>query len=85
MKIRTLNKQSNVIGKNIRKYRNSRGYSQREVCNKLALLGVNMYHSDLSDIENSKHHIKDYEILALCKVLNITREEIFEGTDNIFN
>ena len=29
--------------------------------------------------------IKDYEIIALCKVLNITKEELFENTDNIFD
>lgn len=85
MKIRTFNSKSNVIGKNIRKYRELRGYSQRQLSDKLALIGINIYHSDISDMENLKHHIKDYEILAFCKVLKITRDQLFEDTDNLFD
>ena len=43
------------------------------------------YHSDISQIENGKLMLKDFEIIALCKVLQITYDQIFENTDNLFD
>ena len=85
MKMKKLNGQSNVLGKNIKKYRKLRTLSQRELSNKIALLGIDIYHSDISLIENQKLFIKDFEIIAFCKVLGITYEQIFEDTSNIYD
>ncbi len=85
MKFKRINGKSNVIGKNIKKYRNLRHYSQRELSDKLALLGIDVYHSDISLIENQKLFLRDFEIIAFCKVLGITLEQIFDGTDNLFD
>ncbi len=85
MKFKSFKNKANVIGKNIKKYRELRGYSQRTLSNRLALLGVTIYHNEISRIENQKLFIKDYEILAFCKALNITKDELFENTDNIFD
>ena len=85
MKMKKLNGQSNVIGKNIKKYRELRQYTQRELSDKIALLGIDIYHSDISLIENNKLLLKDFEIIAFCKVLGISYDQIFEDTDNIFD
>lgn len=85
MQIKKLNGKSNVIGKNIKKYRELRHLTQRELSNKIALLGVDIYHSDISQIENEKLLLKDFEIIAFCKVLNVSYEQLFENTDNIFD
>lgn len=85
MQVKKLNGKSNVIGKNIKKYRELRNLSQRELSNKIALLGIDIYHSDISQIENQKLLLKDFEIIAICKVLNVTYEQLFENTDNIFD
>lgn len=85
MQVKKLNGKSNVIGKNIKKYRELRGLSQKELSNKIALLGVDIYHSDISQIENEKLLLKDFEIIAFCKVLNISYEQIFENTDKLFD
>lgn len=85
MQVKKLNGKSNVIGKNIRKYRELRHLTQRELSNKIALLGIDIYHSDISQIENEKLLLKDFEIIAFCKVLNVTYEQLFENTDNIFD
>ena len=77
MKVKKLNGKSNVLGKNVKKY--------RELSDKIALLGVDIYHSDISQIENQKLLLKDFEIIAICKALNITYEQLFENTDNIFD
>lgn len=83
MQVKKLNGKSNVIGKNIKKYRELRNLTQRELSNKIALLGIDIYHSDISQIENQKLLLKDFEIIAICKVLNVTYEQLFENTDNI--
>lgn len=85
MKFKKINGKSNVIGKNIRKYRELRKYTQRELSDKIALLGIDIYHSDISLIENNKLFLKDFEIIAFCKVLGISYDQIFEDTDNIFD
>ena len=84
MKIKKIDGKSNLVGKNIKKYRELRKLSQRELSDKIALLGIDIYNSDISQIENQKLLIKDFEIIAICKVLNITYEQLFENTDNIF-
>lgn len=85
MQVKKFNGKSNVIGNNIRKYRELRKLTQRELCDKIALLGVDLYHSDISQIENGKLLIKDFEIIAICKVLQITYDQIFENTDKLFD
>lgn len=85
MQVKKLNGRSNVIGKNIKKYREMRHLTQRELSDKIALLGVDIYHSDISQIENEKLLLKDFEIIAFCKVLNVTYDQLFENTDNIFD
>ena len=85
MQIKKLNGKSNVIGKNIKKYRELRNLTQRELSNKIALLGIDIYHSDISQIENQKLMLKDFEIIAFCKVLGVTYDQLFEDTDNIFD
>jgi len=85
MKIRKFNGRSNVLGKNIKKYRELRHFTQRELSDKIALLGIDIYHCDISQIENEKLVLKDFEIIAFCKVLNITYEQIFEHSDDLFD
>ena len=85
MQVKKLNGKSNVVGKNIKKYRELRRLSQRELSDKIALLGIDIYHSDISLIENQKLLLKDFEIIAFCKVLQISYEQLFENTDNIFD
>lgn len=84
MKARKINNKSNIIGSNLRKYRLLRNLSQNELCKKLDLIGVNLYHSDIYQIEYGKRLVKDYEVLAFMLVLNISFEQLFEGTKENF-
>ena len=43
MKVKTLNGNLNIIGKNLRKYRRLKELSQPAICRELDLLGVTMY------------------------------------------
>ena len=85
MKTKQLNGYYNIVGDNIRKYRELKGISQRELVKRLNLMGVNLYNSDISRIESHTLYIRDFEQKAICKVLGITFEELFENTDRYFD
>ncbi len=84
MKVKTLNGNINIIGNNLRKYRQLRKISQPEICRKLDLLGVTMYNSDIYEIEYGKKTVKDFEILAFCKVLEISLEDLYFDTEKYY-
>ena len=84
MKVKTLNGNLNIIGKNLRKYRRLKEPSQPAICRELDLIGVTMYISDIYEIEHSKKTVKDFEAFAFCKVLGISLEELYEGADKFF-
>ena len=81
MKAKRLNSKSNIIGNNVRKYRTALGYTQEELCHKLDLFGLNLYHSDIYLIEYHKRIVRDYEALALAKAFNISLDELYKGTE----
>ena len=56
MKTKNLNGHQNIVGSNIKKYRELKGLSQRELADKVALLGVTLYNSDISHIENHTYN-----------------------------
>ena len=85
MKTKNFNGYQNIVGNNIKKYRELKGLSQRELVNKVALLGVTLYNSDISRIENNTLFIRDYEEYAICKVLGITISQLHEDSDKYFN
>lgn len=84
MQSKKFNNKSNIIGKNVRMYRMQKGYTQEELCQKLDLLGLNLYHSDIHLIENNKRLVRDYEAFALAKVFNISLDELYAGSNNEF-
>ncbi len=84
MKVKTLNGNVNIIGQNLRKYRKSKKISQPEICRKLDLLGVTMYNSDIYEIEYGKKTVKDFEILAFCKVFGISLEDLYADTEKYY-
>ena len=84
MKTKNLNAYMNIVGSNIKKYRELKGLSQRQLSNKLLLQGVNVYDSDICRIEAHTLFIRDFEQKTICKVLNITYDQLFENTDTFF-
>lgn len=84
MKVKTLNGNKNIIGQNIKKFRRAKKMSQPEICRQLDLLGVTMYNCDIYEIEYGKKSVKDFEVLAFCKVLGITLEELYSNTDKYY-
>lgn len=85
MQSKKFNDKSNIIGQNVKKYRMQKGYTQEQLCQKLDLLGLNLYHSDIYLIENNKRLVRDYEIYALAKVFGITLDDLYSGADKEFS
>ncbi len=70
MRDKKFHSKSNIISKNIKKYRTMIGYNQEQLCTKLDLFRLNLYHSDIYLIEHNKRLVRDYEVLAFWKVFN---------------
>lgn len=52
--------------------------SQRQLAEKLQLVGIDIDKNAIQRIECGKRFITDIEIVAFCKVFNITPNELFE-------
>ena len=68
----------NLIGQKIKKIREQKGLSQKELSEKMELMAVYTCRGSLSRIENGKRAVTDLEIHAICKILGITPNELFE-------
>ena len=67
---RGINNKLNVISENFKKFRAESGFSQKVLCEKLELIGLNLYKADIYAIEHNKRCVKDYELLAFSIVFN---------------
>lgn len=68
----------NITGQIIQRVRLENHLSLESLCDKLSLLDVTIYPSDLFLIENNNRLIKDFELIAICKVLDINMEKLKE-------
>lgn len=85
MGARKLNNKLNIISNNLIKYRTLRKMSQPDMCRELALIGVTLYINDIYKIEHNKRTVKDYELYAFAKVLNVSVEQLLENAEDNFN
>lgn len=67
---------SNVIGNLIREYREKKNLSKAELSRQLQLHAVYLDSTELKRIEEGKMIVKDFELIGLCKVLEIDYEEL---------
>lgn len=67
---------SNVIGGLIKQYRKNNKLKKVEVCKQLQLHGVYIDTTELKRIEDGKMIVKDFELIAFCKVLDIDYNEL---------
>ncbi len=70
------------IGLKIKAVREARGLSQVEVVERLTKHDINMSRETLSKIENGNRTVSAMELNALCKVLNIDINILFEDDDD---
>lgn len=72
----------NIIGKKLKNIRESKNISQEQLSNKLSLLGITLYQSDIFKIEHNERTVRDFELWGICSVLEIQAEDLFEPEKN---
>jgi len=67
---------NNLCGKNIAQLREDMGISQRELADRMQLVGIDIDKNAIQRIECGKRFVTDIEILAFAKVFEIGLEEL---------
>jgi len=74
--LKKYNNKSNVVGNLIKKYRNKKKMRKLDLCQKIQLQGVHIDSTELKRIEDGEMIVKDFELIAFCKVLDIDYDEL---------
>lgn len=72
MKIYDYNGKKNICGKRIKEARKKLNLSQENLAAKLQIEGITIERDSVSRIEIGTRFVADYELLVLCKILNVT-------------
>lgn len=72
----------NIIGKKLKDIRENKDISQEQLSNKLTLLGITLYQSDIFKIEHNERTVRDFELWGICNILEIKAEDLFEPNVN---
>lgn len=70
---------NNVCGKNIAKFRLELKISQRELADRMQLVGIDIDKNAIQRIECGKRFVTDIEIIAFAKIFNVSFDEILLG------
>lgn len=69
---------NNVCGKNIAVLRKGLSLSQRELADKLQLVGLDVDKNTIQRIECGKRFVTDIELRKIADVLNISTDELIK-------
>ena len=75
---KTIDGLNNICGKNISHFRTILKISQRELADRMQLVGIDIDKNAIQRIECGKRFVTDIEIVAFSKVFNISLEELLE-------
>ncbi len=75
---KTSDGKNNICGKNIAKFRKEMGISQRELSDKLQLIGLDVDKNAVQRMESGQRFITDIELVYLAKALNKTVSELMD-------
>ena len=67
---------NNVCGKNIAHYRTQMKISQRELADRMQLVGIDIDKNAIQRIECGKRFVTDIEIIAFTKVFGVKFEDL---------
>ncbi|MBE6756714.1 MAG: helix-turn-helix transcriptional regulator [Ruminococcaceae bacterium] len=67
---------NNICGKNIARLRTDLKISQRELADRMQLVGIDLDKNAIQRIECGKRFVTDIEIIAFAKIFNVTFEEL---------
>ncbi len=69
---------NNVCGKNIASFRTAMKISQRELADRMQLVGIDIDKNAIQRIECGKRFVTDIEIIAFTKVFDISFDELLK-------
>lgn len=69
---------NNVCGKNISKLRMDLKISQRELADRMQLVGIDIDKNAIQRIECGKRFVTDIEIIAFAKIFDISFDELLK-------
>ena len=70
---------NNICGKNVSRLRVDLGISQRELADRLQLVGLDIDKNAVQRIECGKRFVTDIELIAFTKVFNFTLEKLLQA------
>lgn len=73
---------NNICGKNISEFRMNLQISQRELADRMQLVGIDIDKNAIQRIECGKRFVTDIEISAFAKVLNKNYEELLNNSND---
>ena len=73
---KTSDGRNNICGINLAKRRKEKRLSQREIADRLQLIGLNVDKNAIQRIECGKRFVTDIELVAISKVLELSIEEL---------
>lgn len=76
MKKITFGENKNLIHKKLKLLRVERNMTQAQLAAKLQTYGINIDQQMISKIENNDRIVTDYEIVCICRIMNISIDEM---------
>ncbi len=69
----------NVVGEEIKLYREQLKMSRQDLSNQLMIFGIDISSQSIFDIENGYRTVVDYELSAIAKILNVTTDKLLQN------
>lgn len=76
MKIIKFREHKNIVFENLIKIREQKQISQQDLATKMQTMGVSIDQQAISKIELDKRIVTDYELMCLCKILNVEARDL---------
>ena len=67
---------NNVCGKNVSALRSELKISQRELADRMQLVGIDIDKNAIQRLECGKRFVTDIELVALAKIFNVSCDEL---------
>ncbi|NLP47350.1 MAG: helix-turn-helix domain-containing protein [Clostridiales bacterium] len=68
----------NIVGAKIEKHRKSINMKQKDLLTQLQIKGIDLNASGLSKLEGQLRYVTDFELKAICEVLDLDVAEMLE-------
>lgn len=71
-------KEMNMVGSNVRRLRQERGWSQQQLSDKLETMAIYVCRGSISRIEDRQRTVTDIELYGFATILGVSISELFE-------